>query len=157
MSSKKWQQAQKKKILKKDQLPVKSKPKKKIHSIFTGIKSKAKKKTNKKTQKKVLRTIKFLLLPVTHPVLKYVTAVVVSLFIIGVGVLLQQLPSPRRLTSKDNFAVSTLIYDRRGELLYEIFDEENRVPIKLEDLPPSIIQATIAIEDKNFYHHWVLI
>ncbi len=154
MSSKKWQQAQKKKILKKDQLPVKSKAKKKIHSIFTGIKSKAKKKTNKKTQKKVLRTIKFLLLPVTHPVLKYVTAVVVSLFIIGVGVLLQQLPSPRRLTSKDNFAVSTLIYDRHGELLYEIFDEENRVPIKLEDLPPSIIQATIAIEDKNFYHHW---
>ena len=171
MSSKKWKQAQKKKILKKDRLPTKpSRPKakknirrpfsegvkirKKIHSILAGIKSKTKEKTSKRTQKNIIRTIRFLLLPVTHPILKYVTAVVVSLLIIGFGILLQQLPSPRRLTSKDNFAVSTLIYDRHGELLYEIFDEENRVPIKLEDLPPHIIQATIAIEDKNFYHHW---
>jgi 1A family penicillin-binding protein len=157
MSSKKWKQAQQKKVSKKKirrPLSRRDKLRKKTHSILAGIKKQTKKKTSKKTQKNIVRTIRFLLLPVTHPVLKYVTAVLVSLLIIGFGVLLQQLPSPRRLTSKDNFAVSTLIYDRHGELLYEIFDEENRVPIKLEDLPPSIIQATIAIEDKNFYQHW---
>ena len=164
MSSHKWKQAQRKKVLKKDQHALKSKAKKKkrrpnsqaaklqkkIQLALAGVKNKVKKKSGKKT----IRVIKILLLPITHPVLKYVTAVVVSLLIIGVGLLLQQLPSPRRLTSKDNFAVSTLIYDRHGKLLYEVFDEENRVPIKLVDLPPHLIQATIAIEDKNFYHHW---
>lgn len=169
MSSQKWKQAQKEKISKKGRYSTKvakakkkkrrapskaTKIQKRIRTILAGIKGRAQKKSRKIFSKKAIRAIKFLLLPVTHPVLKYVTAVVVSLLIISIGVLLQQLPSPRRLTSKDNFAVSTLIYDRHGELLYEIFDEENRVPIKLEDLPPHVIQATIAIEDKNFYGHW---
>ncbi len=135
-------------------LTKKAQLKTKINHLLTGAKNKVKEKTSHQTQQKIAHTINFLLLPITHPVLKYVTAVVFSLLIISFGILLQQLPSPRRLTSKDNFAVSTLIYDRHGKLLYEIFDEENRVPIKLEDLPPSVIQATIAIEDKNFYHHW---
>jgi 1A family penicillin-binding protein len=103
---------------------------------------------------KIIKLAKILLYPITHPVWRYVTAVTVSLLIIGLGLLLQQLPSPRRLTSKDNFAVSTLIYDRHGELLYEIYGDQNRVPIKLADLPPHVAQATIAIEDQNFYHHF---
>ncbi|MBU0576804.1 PBP1A family penicillin-binding protein [Patescibacteria group bacterium] len=108
----------------------------------------------KKSISKITRIVKILLYPVTHPILRYVTAVVFSLLIIGTGLLLQQLPSPRRLTAKDNFAVSTLIYDRYGKLLYEIYADENRVPIKLEELPPHVLQATVSIEDKNFYKHW---
>ncbi len=171
MSSHKWQQAQKNKISKKGKQAVKvaKKPKKKkrtsrapskleqtqkkIRYILAGVKDKEPKKS-KKGIDQVVNVVRILLLPVTHPVLKYVTAVTVSLAIIAMGLLLQQLPSPRRLTSKDNFAVSTQIYDRHGELLYEIFADENRVPIKLEDLPPHVMQATIAIEDKNFYKHW---
>lgn len=122
--------------------------------IKTGIKKQARQKTTQKTRRRIARVIKILFLPLTHPILKYVTAIVFSLFIIGVGILLQQLPSPRRLTAKDNFAVSSIIYDRNGEVLYEIYDDENRVPIKLADLPPYVAQASIAIEDKNFYHHW---
>jgi len=49
--------------------------------------------------------------------------------------------------------LSTHIYDRNGKLLYEIFREQNRTPIKLDTLPKYITWATIAIEDKNFYHH----
>jgi len=108
----------------------------------------------KKSTAQITRIVKTLLYPVTHPILRYVTAVVFSLLIIGTGLLLQQLPSPRRLTAKDNFAVSTLIYDRYGKLLYEIYADENRVPIKLEELPPHVLQATVSIEDKNFYKHW---
>jgi 1A family penicillin-binding protein len=67
--------------------------------------------------------------------------------------LVRDLPSPTRLTSQENFAVGTQIFDRNGVLLYEIFAEENRIPIKIEDLPPHVLQATIAIEDKNFYRH----
>ncbi len=53
-------------------------------------------------------------------------------------------------------ALSTKIYDRHGELLYQIYKDENRTLIKLSELPPHLIQATLAAEDKNFYHHFGL-
>lgn len=62
------------------------------------------------------------------------------------------LPSPEKLSSNE-FPVSTQIFDRQGKLLYEIYAEQNRTPIQLADLPDYIKQATIAIEDKNFYKH----
>ena len=62
------------------------------------------------------------------------------------------LPSPKKLGS-DEFPVSTQILDRQGKLLYEIYAEQNRTPIQLADLPDYVKQATIAIEDKNFYKH----
>jgi penicillin-binding protein 1C len=83
--------------------------------------------------------------------------VVLLLFISGgvtVGILIRDLPSPRNLTSQDRFAVSSQIFDRNGVLLYEIFADENRIPILLEDLPPHVAQASIAIEDQNFYKHF---
>jgi len=73
---------------------------------------------------------------------------------VGLLYVVRDIPSPRRLTSKENFPVSTQIFDRRGALLYEIFGDENRTPIKIDDLPPYVLQATIAIEDKNFYNHF---
>jgi 1A family penicillin-binding protein len=64
----------------------------------------------------------------------------------------KDLPSPARLAS-DEFPVSTKIYDRNQKLLYEIYAEQNRTPVSLESLPEYVKQATIAIEDKNFYKH----
>lgn len=66
--------------------------------------------------------------------------------------LLEDIPSPTQLANGD-FPVSTQIADRNGELLYEIYTDQNRNPVKLSDLPPHVKQATIAIEDKNFYRH----
>jgi len=66
--------------------------------------------------------------------------------------ILKDLPSPGKLASGD-FPVSTQILDRHGQLLYEIYADQNRTPINLEDLPDHVKQATIAIEDKNFYKH----
>ena len=67
--------------------------------------------------------------------------------------LLRDLPSPTKLTSQA-YPVSTLIYDRNGELLYEIFADQNRTPVKLTDLPGYVPEAAIAIEDQNFYRHF---
>ena len=67
-------------------------------------------------------------------------------------VILKDLPSPGKLAS-DQFPVSTKILDRNGHLLYEIYADQNRIPIHLENLPNHVKQATIAIEDKNFYKH----
>lgn len=63
-----------------------------------------------------------------------------------------KLPSPLDLTRKDQI-VSTRILDRNGKLLYQIYEDENRTLVSLNKIPPHVIQATIAIEDKNFYHH----
>lgn len=63
-----------------------------------------------------------------------------------------QVPSPDQLTSR-SIAQSTKIYDRNGELLYDIFKNQNRTPVKLEEIPDNVKKATIAIEDKDFYNH----
>lgn len=63
------------------------------------------------------------------------------------------LPLPTQLTSESRNPVSTQILDRNGKLIYEIYEGKRRTPIKIDDLPPYVYQATIAIEDKNFYHH----
>lgn len=62
------------------------------------------------------------------------------------------LPLPTRLGT-GQLPVSTKILDRNGNLIYEIYSEKRRTPVKLEDLPDYIKQATIAIEDKDFYKH----
>ena len=64
----------------------------------------------------------------------------------------KDLPSPYKLTERDA-SLSTKIYDREGELLYDIFGDKNRALVNWGELPDYVKQATISIEDKNFYKH----
>lgn len=98
-----------------------------------------------------LRTFTY---PWRNPYLRTGTLFIIVLSVVGLVYLLRDLPSPTRLKSKDNFAVSTQIFDRHGTLLYEIFGDENRIPIEIETLPPHVLHATIAIEDRRFYSHY---
>lgn len=63
----------------------------------------------------------------------------------------KDLPRPDRVVRREGF--STKIYDRNEELLYDVFADQRRTPISLEEVPLYLRQATIAIEDKNFYQH----
>ncbi len=63
-----------------------------------------------------------------------------------------QVPSPETLTQRD-VAQATKIYDKNGELLYDIFQNQNRTPVKLAEVPDVMKKATISIEDKDFYRH----
>jgi len=49
--------------------------------------------------------------------------------------------------------LATKIVDRNGKLLYQFYENENRTWVPLEKIPRDLIEATIAIEDKNFYNH----
>ena len=51
----------------------------------------------------------------------------------------------------DDLFETTRIYDRDGILLREMFGEGKRTYIPLSEMPQSLIQATIATEDKTFY------
>jgi 1A family penicillin-binding protein len=48
---------------------------------------------------------------------------------------------------------STQILDRNGELLYAISGEKQRMIIPSDQIPEYIKQATVVIEDENFYKH----
>lgn len=62
------------------------------------------------------------------------------------------LPDPYKL-SANSIPKTTKIYDRNGTLLYEIYANQNRTIIKLPQVPLYLRQATIAIEDQDFYFH----
>lgn len=76
------------------------------------------------------------------------------LFVLGVLSLFffifWELPLP---TKVGTFPVSTRILDRNNQLIYEVYTDKRRSPIKLSELPSHVINATLSIEDKDFYKH----
>ncbi len=60
---------------------------------------------------------------------------------------------PLPMNIANNQPVATKIFDRNGKLIYEIYANKKRTPIKMSDLPKYVAEATISIEDKNFYSH----
>lgn len=64
----------------------------------------------------------------------------------------KDLPSPHKLTERE-VPQTTKMYSRQGDLLYEIFDEQQRTFIELKDIPQHLKDATLAAEDSDFYHH----
>jgi len=84
-------------------------------------------------------------------------AVFVAVSFIGGTILVfwisKDLPDPNHLSDRQ-VAQSTKIYDRTGEhLLYEVYQNQKRTLIELDQMSPWVAQATIAIEDKYFYQH----
>lgn len=55
--------------------------------------------------------------------------------------------------SVNYIAKTTKILDRNGQLLFEIYANQNRTIVSLDKIPQDLINATIAIEDKDFYFH----
>lgn len=64
----------------------------------------------------------------------------------------RSLPSPTRLVSS-NKPLTSEFFDRNGKLLYRLYEGRNRTLVNLDQLPKYLIWATVAAEDKNFYHH----
>lgn len=78
--------------------------------------------------------------------------VIGALFFLVYFFFLKDLPSPTRLSSA-TIPQSTLIFDRNDKLLYTIYAQKNQIFIPLSRIPVYLQQATIAIEDRNFYRH----
>ena len=66
--------------------------------------------------------------------------------------ILKDLPSPTSLGNYD-IPLATKIYDRNEKLLFDIYADENRTAVPLDQIPKYVQNATIAIEDKDFYRH----
>jgi len=83
-------------------------------------------------------------------VIKLVIFIGIGYFVFSI---FYKLPNPASLKEYKVVPLSTHILDRNGKLLYEIYREQSRTAIKLDQLPKYVAQATIAIEDKDFYKH----
>ncbi|MEX2007577.1 MAG: transglycosylase domain-containing protein [Candidatus Levyibacteriota bacterium] len=76
----------------------------------------------------------------------------VTLFAVFFFFIFKDIPSPTTLGSS-SVPQATQIFDRNGKLLYSIYTNKNQTFIPLSTIPKHMQQATIAIEDRNFYQH----
>ncbi len=107
-------------------VPMKKKPSRRIKSF-----------------KKIVKDKRFLLV--------FLLAVIAFCLTIYLS-LLKDLPSPTRLTYQ-SASRSTQIFDRNQNLLYSVYIDKNQAFIPLPSIPKYVKNATIAIEDKDFYKH----
>lgn len=97
----------------------------------------------------------------TRDNLKFTTTLaVVSFFVVAAAVIFvailfawyaKDLPRPDKV--QRTTGLSTVILDRNGESLYDIFEDTNRIPVDFVTIPQYCKDATIAVEDKEFYKH----
>ncbi len=85
---------------------------------------------------------------------RIIAAVAAGTFLLFLGLFLwiaKDLPSPNKINSKIS-AQTTKLYDRTGQtVLVEIYGDKNRSVVNLDQIPVNCRNATIALEDKNFY------
>ena len=81
-------------------------------------------------------------------------AIILSMFVTLVAfvIVARDLPSPTKLTNRQ-VVQATKIFDRNGQLLYDVYGDQNRTVVPITELPKYLLQATVAIEDKDFYKH----
>ncbi len=48
---------------------------------------------------------------------------------------------------------TTQFFDKKGDLIANIFDKEHRLYVKYEDIPARVVEALVAIEDTQFFEH----
>lgn len=80
-------------------------------------------------------------------------SLIIFSFLIGIllVVLARSLPAPDRIVRREGFA--TKIFDRNGKLIYDVFENQKRTPVQLYEVPKYLKEATVSIEDKDFYSH----
>lgn len=90
--------------------------------------------------------------------LKYLGVAALGGTLLGIILLLilfawtaRSLPDPTKVVRREGY--STKIVDREGNSLYDLYTDYNRIPVKFEEISPLLRQATVAVEDKEFYSH----
>lgn len=106
----------------------------------------------KKWLKKIF--LVFLVVPKLEGILK-IGVLLIGIWSLGFGIWIyafKDLPSPSTLTTQSP-PLTTHILDRNGLELYKIYSSQNRTLVRLDDIPLYLRQATVAIEDNEFFSH----
>jgi len=80
------------------------------------------------------------------------------LLVVGVGVLILYLYQSTRFDVDKliyyNPPLTTQFFDRNGNLVANIFDKENRLYVRFENIPPRVIETLVATEDTTFFTNY---
>lgn len=98
----------------------------------------------KKTQQPKKKNMRYIILGSTLLIL--VSAFLFFLYVFEGLVSLEELENPKAQLASN-------VYSIDGELIDQFYNE-NRVEVSIKSIPPHVINALIATEDKNFYDHW---
>lgn len=81
-------------------------------------------------------------------------AFVVFVFMIGIAFawFAKDLPTPSKIANM-KLTESTKIYDRTGQILLYETGEQKRTIVASDQIPQSVKDATVSVEDANFYRH----
>ena len=86
-------------------------------------------------------------------VLGFFVIVLVMLVGIGCGFLTASMNTKPNLADDIRPPASSQIYDINGNEIANVHAAENRVPVKINQIPKDLQHAFIAIEDERFYEH----
>ena len=78
---------------------------------------------------------------------------VLLLLLLGARLMLPLVPLPSALFQPQNFSLEFL--DREGRTLREVRDDDSHFSRRVvyADIPQSLVEATLAAEDKRFWNH----
>jgi 1A family penicillin-binding protein len=80
-----------------------------------------------------------------------ILGIIISIGIYLIREILIDLPNVNEIYNPPR--LSTKIFDRNGVLLYKFYEGENRTWVAIDKIPKTLIDATIAVEDKDFMTH----
>ena len=86
-------------------------------------------------------------------VLGFIAVVLVMLTGIGCGFLTASMNTKPNLADDIHPPASSQIYDVNGNEIANVHAAENRVPVKLSQIPKDLQNAFVAVEDARFYEH----
>jgi membrane peptidoglycan carboxypeptidase len=73
--------------------------------------------------------------------------------IVAYGYFSAGLPDPVQALDQVRFSQQTIVYDRTGKVELARFGSQRREVVSFSDIPPELIDATTAIEDKTFWEN----
>lgn len=102
---------------------------------------------NKKTKKRSkLRIILYIIGTIFALGIIGLVSIIVYIYILSL-----QLPSTDEF-SKFKYTEPMVVYDAKGNIIAEL-GAERRYPISIDQMPPYVYQAVVAVEDARFYEH----
>lgn len=76
---------------------------------------------------------------------------VVLFSLIGYWLITKDLPDPGRLSASR--AGSLVVLDKDDKIVHQLFKDKQHIQVQSDEIPQYLKQATVAIEDKDFYKH----
>ncbi|MBF0287976.1 MAG: PBP1A family penicillin-binding protein [SAR324 cluster bacterium] len=96
-------------------------------------------------------------------VIKFIKWLVIIVIVVGIAAgsyggyflfqLNKELPQDLNELHQPNYALPTIVYDRHGNQIEEMFIHR-RIVVPFENFPPHMIQALIASEDSRYFYHF---